>query len=107
VTLDVPVLGLRYYHDLHFFCSQCGDPFMDPKSLRKITSQVNEDAPQPLAKPFVVHDGWPYCETCMVNLHSPRCQACKKPIVDEVIKADGKQYHPECFVCVVRPQSCT
>ncbi|KIR32036.1 LIM domain-containing protein [Cryptococcus deuterogattii MMRL2647] len=30
ITLDDEILGQRYYHELHFFCSECGDPFLDP-----------------------------------------------------------------------------
>jgi paxillin len=76
---------------------------MDPKSLRKVSEAASEAQPQPIAKPFVVHDGWPYCEACNLNLHNPKCQACRKPITEEVLKANGKQYHPECFVCTASP----
>ncbi|QRV90859.1 paxillin [Ceratobasidium sp. AG-Ba] len=33
IALDDPALGgQRYYHELHFFCAECGDPFLDPNA---------------------------------------------------------------------------
>src|SRR6202035_5029969 len=30
ITLDDPALGKRTYHEQHFFCAECGDPFLAP-----------------------------------------------------------------------------
>lgn len=62
----VPV---RYYHDLHFFCANCGDPFIDPKVASSTAGsergkiQVDERG-RVLSggKAFVVWKGYPYCE---------------------------------------------
>lgn len=29
------------------------------------------------------------------------CSVCTKPIVDRILRATGKPYHPSCFTCVV------
>jgi len=92
--LDDPTLGQRTYHELHFFCSHCGDPFIDPKSLNKETGETK-------AKPFVVHEGWAYCEGCNLKMNKPRCRACGEPIMEDVLKAMNKTWHEECFVCDV------
>jgi paxillin len=91
VTLDDNILGQRYYHDLHFFCSECGDPFLDPSH--------SPDAEETNA--FVIHKGHPYCERCHLRLHKPKCKACAQPIPDVAINAMGAKWHKECFVCSV------
>ena len=30
ISLDDPALGKRTYHTQHFFCAECGDPFLSP-----------------------------------------------------------------------------
>ncbi|KAG6854098.1 hypothetical protein C0991_010512 [Blastosporella zonata] len=30
ISLDDPALGKRAYHEQHFFCAECGDPFLAP-----------------------------------------------------------------------------
>lgn len=30
-----------------------------------------------------------------------RCSKCSKPILDRILRAMGKAYHPRCFTCVV------
>ncbi|KAJ3508116.1 hypothetical protein NLJ89_g5932 [Agrocybe chaxingu] len=32
ISLDDPALGKRTYHTQHFFCAECGDPFLDPST---------------------------------------------------------------------------
>ncbi|CEH18165.1 related to paxillin [Ceraceosorus bombacis] len=97
----------RSYHDLHFFCANCGDPFIDPKAAG---SAAGAD-PQNLsfdengnlragAREFVVWKGYPYCEKCHIQLHKPRCKGCRQPIVEgDVITALKAKWHPHCFVC--------
>ncbi|WWD16796.1 hypothetical protein CI109_101228 [Kwoniella shandongensis] len=123
VTLNDPVLGQRYYHELHFFCSECGDPFLDPsQSSAPGTEQSHPHQHQTEPKPssgsgftnegegeetdegetnaFVIHKGHPYCEKCHLRLHKPKCKGCHLPIPDMAINAMGAKWHKECFVCV-------
>lgn len=96
----------RCYHELHFFCANCGDPFLDPKAAGSVagsdpglmTADENGKVKHG-GMEFIVHKGYPYCERCHVNLHKPRCKECKKPITEDLIAALGGKYHPECFTC--------
>ena len=102
ITLNDETLGERYYHELHFFCSECGDPFLDPsKSSAPGTERsAHDDVGE--TNPFVIHKGHPYCERCHIRLHKPKCKACKKPIPDVAVDALGAKWHQGCFVCSVR-----
>ncbi|CAD6581913.1 MAG: hypothetical protein TREMPRED_003133 [Tremellales sp. Tagirdzhanova-0007] len=98
VTLEDEMLGQRYYHELHFFCSECGDPFLDPsQSSAPGTERTRGDDDETNA--FVIHKGHPYCERCHLRLHKPKCKACAKPIPDIALNAMGARWHRECFVC--------
>lgn len=86
-TCKTPVEGAvvlalgRYYHQDHFFCAECGDPF---------TSE----------SPFVEHNSYPYCVSCHTRRTSARCRACKSPILNEMtVEALGGKWHEACFVC--------
>ncbi|EPS97093.1 glucocorticoid receptor-like protein [Fomitopsis schrenkii] len=106
ITLDDPELGKRTYHQQHFFCAECGDPFLDPKgSGRPAGGQTfsgdgdfsgGEDGVG-----FTVYRGHPYCEECHVRLRLPKCKKCKKPIRDgtRAVEALGGKYCWECFTC--------
>ncbi|WVQ77819.1 hypothetical protein IAR50_007509 [Cryptococcus sp. DSM 104548] len=105
ITLNDDVLGQRYYHELHFFCSECGDPFLDPskssapgteKARANGTDDGGDDGE---TSDFVIHKGHPYCENCHVRLHKPKCKGCRKPIRDMAVGALGGKWHKECFVC--------
>ncbi len=99
ITLDNE-LGLRYYHELHFFCSECGDPFLDPSKSSAAGTEHNA-AEESETSDFVIHKGHPYCERCHVRLHKPRCKACRLPIPDVAVSAMGAKWHTGCFVCSV------
>ncbi|XP_006155744.1 thyroid receptor-interacting protein 6 isoform X2 [Tupaia chinensis] len=41
-----------------------------------------------------------YCESCYVATLE-KCSTCSQPILDRILRAMGKAYHPGCFTCVV------
>ncbi|CAL1593259.1 unnamed protein product [Knipowitschia caucasica] len=51
-------------------------------------------------KPFYAVDKKAYCEPCYVNTLET-CNLCSKPIMERILRATGKAYHPHCFTCVV------
>lgn len=70
------------WHVGHFFCAECGDPF---------------DA----NTPYVEKDGFAWCVDCHSRRFSGKCAGCRKPVVDMVVKALGKEWHGDCFCCKV------
>lgn len=69
------------WHEGHFFCAECGDPF---------TSTT----------PFVEDAGYAWCVQCHSRRTASRCRGCKLPVVEEVvITALGGQWHEKCFAC--------
>ncbi|KAL0984487.1 hypothetical protein UPYG_G00142130 [Umbra pygmaea] len=75
----VTALG-RVWHPEHFVCSECE---MELGSRN-----------------FFEKDGRPYCETDYFTLYSPHCAHCNKPILNKMVTALDKNWHPECFCCV-------
>jgi paxillin len=71
------------WHVGHFFCAECGDPF---------------DA----STPFVEKDGFAWCVDCHTRRFSGKCAGCRKPIMDMVVKALGREWHDTCFCCKVQ-----
>ncbi|KAM3963292.1 uncharacterized protein ACR2FA_002657 [Aphomia sociella] len=51
-------------------------------------------------KPFYAVDGQPFCEIDYYETLE-KCSVCYKPILDRILRATGKPYHPTCFTCVV------
>ncbi|OWR53001.1 lipoma-preferred partner homolog [Danaus plexippus] len=51
-------------------------------------------------KPFYAVEGNPYCETDYYETLE-KCSVCENPILDRILRATGKPYHPSCFTCVV------
>ncbi|KAG1651376.1 Lipoma-preferred partner [Nymphon striatum] len=51
-------------------------------------------------KPFYAVNAKPYCEEDYLNTLE-KCSVCTKPILDRILRATGKPYHPTCFTCVV------
>lgn len=70
----------QVYHITCFTCYQC---------------QINLQG-----KPFYSLDGKPYCEEDYVNTLE-KCSVCVAPILERILRATGKPYHPGCFCCVV------
>lgn len=51
-------------------------------------------------KPFYAVESKAYCEPCYINTLET-CNICSKPIMERILRATGKAYHPSCFTCVV------
>ncbi|XP_048381269.2 paxillin-like [Stegostoma tigrinum] len=74
----VTALGLTW-HPEHFVCAHC-----------------NEEIG---LKGFYERDGQAYCDKDYHALFSPRCAYCSGPILDKVLTALDKTWHPEHFFC--------
>ncbi|KAG8924694.1 hypothetical protein FRC02_010255 [Tulasnella sp. 418] len=104
ITVTDPALSngqIRYYHELHFFCAECGDPFLHPSASSAAPKgqrpRLHEDSANDVG--YTVYRGHPYCEACHVRLRMPKCAGCKKSIRDEIVEALDKKWHFECFTC--------
>lgn len=51
-------------------------------------------------QPFYAVEKKAYCEPCYINTLE-RCNVCSKPIMERILRATGKAYHPHCFTCVM------
>ncbi|KAJ7178600.1 hypothetical protein C8R43DRAFT_818641, partial [Mycena crocata] len=104
ISLDDPQLGgKRTYHEQHFFCAECGDPFLPP-SLPAAKGEVTFSGDGAFVSDdvgFTVYRGHPYCEACHVRLRLPKCKKCKKSIRDgaEAVEALGGKWCWGCFCC--------
>ena len=107
ITLDDPELGKRTYHEQHFFCAECGDPFLPPSTpgapSRTFAGDGAFSASPEDDVGFTVYKGHPYCEACHVRLRMPKCKKCKKSIRDgmQAVEALGGKWCWECFTCAV------
>ncbi|KAH9409712.1 E3 ubiquitin-protein ligase NRDP1 [Tyrophagus putrescentiae] len=72
------------YHIQCFTCFECN------KELR--------------GKSFYAMESNPFCEECYLNTLE-KCSVCEKPILDRILRATGRPYHPVCFTCVVCKKS--
>ncbi|KAI0090323.1 hypothetical protein BDY19DRAFT_887860 [Irpex rosettiformis] len=100
VTLKDEQLGERTYHEQHFFCAECGDPFLPPSSQpRSFSGDGTFEADEGIQ--FIVHNFHAYCEKCHVRLRMPKCKKCKKSLRtdDDQLEFLGQKYCPDCFVC--------
>ena len=68
------------YHIACFTCHQC---------------QINLQG-----KPFYALDSKPFCEEDYLNTLE-KCSVCVEPILERILRATGKPYHPGCFTCIV------
>ncbi|XP_036429188.1 transforming growth factor beta-1-induced transcript 1 protein-like isoform X1 [Colossoma macropomum] len=75
----VTALG-RVWHPEHFVCSECECELGNRNFFEK--------------------DSRPYCEPDYFSLYSPHCAQCNKPILNKMVTALDKNWHPECFCCV-------
>ncbi|MCJ8735099.1 hypothetical protein PDJAM_G00242870 [Pangasius djambal] len=69
----------RTWHPEHFVCSHCQEEIG--------------------SRNFFERDGQPYCERDYHHLFSPRCYYCNGPILDKVVTALDRTWHPEHFFC--------
>lgn len=74
----------RLYHILCFTCSVCNCHLQ--------------------GLPFYSVDGNPLCQADYKNTLE-KCCKCFSPILDRILRATGKPYHPDCFSCVVCSKS--
>lgn len=51
-------------------------------------------------QPFYALDKKAYCEPCYISTLE-QCSVCSKPIMERILRATGKAYHPHCFTCVM------
>ncbi|BFG06655.1 zyxin [Drosophila madeirensis] len=70
----------QIYHISCFTCSDC---------------QINLQG-----KPFYALEGKPFCEYDYLQTLE-KCSVCMEPILERILRATGKPYHPQCFTCVV------
>ncbi|XP_028332025.1 transforming growth factor beta-1-induced transcript 1 protein-like isoform X1 [Gouania willdenowi] len=75
----VTALG-KVWHPEHFVCSEC-------------ETELG-------SRNFFEKDGRPFCESDYFTLFSPHCAHCNKPILNKMVTALDKNWHPECFCCV-------
>ncbi|CAK6440418.1 unnamed protein product [Pipistrellus nathusii] len=69
----------RTWHPEHFVCTHCQEEIG--------------------SRNFFERDGQPYCEQDYHTLFSPRCHYCNGPILDKVVTALDRTWHPEHFFC--------
>ncbi|OQR70686.1 lipoma-preferred partner-like [Tropilaelaps mercedesae] len=51
-------------------------------------------------KAFFAVQGQPYCEEDYLDTLE-KCTACRKPILERILRATGRPFHPACFSCLV------
>ncbi|XP_036908134.1 paxillin isoform X1 [Sturnira hondurensis] len=69
----------KTWHPEHFVCTHCQEEIG--------------------SRNFFERDGQPYCEKDYHTLFSPRCYYCNGPILDKVVTALDRTWHPEHFFC--------
>lgn len=70
----------RIYHLQCFTCHHCHIPLQ--------------------GQPFYALDGKPFCQEGYMSTLE-KCCKCMSPILDRILRATGKPYHPHCFTCLV------
>ncbi|GAB6025250.1 hypothetical protein CHUAL_010671 [Chamberlinius hualienensis] len=110
VLTNLLVRSMVHSGDTDFFgiCSKCGEKVTGEGTgctamdqvfhVKCFTCYVCQSPLQ--GKPFYAMDTKPYCEEDYLNTLE-KCSVCTKPILDRILRATGKPYHPRCFQCVV------
>ena len=55
-------------------------------------------------QPFYSIEGKPFCREGYLNTFE-KCCKCFEPIMERILRATGKPYHPQCFSCLVCSQT--
>uniref|UniRef100_A0A8C5Q916 Transforming growth factor beta-1-induced transcript 1 protein n=1 Tax=Leptobrachium leishanense TaxID=445787 RepID=A0A8C5Q916_9ANUR len=76
----VTALG-HTWHPEHFTCAHC----------HMLIGSTN----------FFEKDAQPYCERDYFALHAPRCAMCDSPIMQNMVTALSRTWHPEHFCCKI------
>jgi hypothetical protein len=79
----VVALGGKHFHEGHFFCAECGDPFGKGET-------------------HIEKDGYAWCVSCQTKRterRAPKCKACRGPVVGSYVQALGGEWHEACFRC--------
>lgn len=107
---DLLVQSMESSGDPDFFgmCYKCGEKVLGEGSGCTAMDQVyhikcftcHVCMKELRGKPFFAMEGKPYCEDDYLNTLE-KCCVCEKPILDRILRATGKPYHPACFRCVV------
>lgn len=96
-----------YFSDLVATCVKCNGPVSETSGCTAMENvyhiacftchqcQINLQG-----KPFYALEGKPFCEEDYLNTLE-KCSVCLKPILERILRATGKPYHPQCFTCVV------
>jgi len=74
----------EHWHDGHFFCAECGDPFTRGQT-------------------HIEKDGYAWCLNCQTKRterRAPKCRKCRRPVIGQYVEALGGEYHDDCFRCV-------
>lgn len=84
-----PILGEHvvalgeHWHNGHFFCAECGDPFQHGMT-------------------HIEKDGYAWCIGCQTKRterRAPKCRKCRQPVIGQYIQALGGEWHDACFRC--------
>ncbi|XP_066149214.1 thyroid receptor-interacting protein 6-like isoform X2 [Euwallacea fornicatus] len=94
--------------DVYGLCIKCGEKIVGENSGCTAMDQLyhikcftcHHCAINLQGKPFYALDGYPHCAEDYLNTLE-KCCVCQKPILDRILRATGKPYHPSCFCCVV------
>lgn len=95
VTIDDARLGQRSYHELHFFCAGCGEPFLEAHDAPSPREDMDETAYA--GRPFFVQGAHPYCEGVRCATH-PVPHAAAQAALPGVPRADRAR----CRACAAR-----
>ncbi|KAI5095244.1 leupaxin [Silurus meridionalis] len=74
----ITALG-KVWHPEHFVCVVCKEELG--------------------GKGFFEREGIPYCKVDYENMYSPRCAYCQGPILQNILTAMDRTWHPEHFFC--------
>ncbi|KAL4631448.1 thyroid receptor-interacting protein 6-like isoform X1 [Arapaima gigas] len=104
------VYDMNHPHAEEYFgrCARCGDKVLGDGSGCVAMEQVFHVEcftcvtchSRLRGQPFYALDKKSYCESCYIDTLE-RCSKCSQPILDRILRAMGKAYHPRCFTCVV------